>query len=345
MTKPTLWLLRIDPAASSPRTASCPGFVALLLALLLVASGVSTSLVSAAEIAILKSADMQYYNQATQAFRTMLPPDTTVTEYNLMGDLAQGRTIASSLRGAPPDLVLAVGLKAALAAKLELVDTPAVFCLVLDPESHGLPGPNMRGILMRVPPATQLASIQSLAPHARRIGLLYDPTHTEPLVREATQAARKLGLSITAVAVHDASDVPPALHSLLPNVDLFWLLQDKTVVTHETLGFILRTTLESKVPVFGFSPTLVQQGALGALVVDAKRIGQQAGTLARAILRDRNILHQLLEDPVHPQLAINLASAEYFGMRPTRDILRLATVLYGSPGAVAHGEGALPLIP
>ncbi|MBX3304115.1 MAG: ABC transporter substrate-binding protein [Nitrospira sp.] len=313
--------------------------------LLLGVLALSASTVSAAEIAIFKSADVAYYNQAIQAFRETLPPNTAIAEYSFKGNLIRGREIATSLRAAPPALVLAVGLKAALAAKLELVDTPVVFCLVLNPESHGLPAPNMTGILMRVPPTTQLASIQTLAPHARRVGLLYDPSRSGELIAESERAARKLGLQLITVPVENPSDVPGALRRLLPTIDLFWLLQDQTVITEDSMDFIVQTTLETKVPMFGFSPTLVQQGALGALVINARDIGRQAGHLATALLQGGSPSRQPLQDPAQPQLALNLNSAEYFGLGPSKEILRLATLLYGGPGAVAQRELPKDLIP
>lgn len=300
---------------------------------------------SADEITILKSGDVAYYNQAVQAFRETLPSNTTITEYNLEGNLVRGREIATSLRAAPPALVLAVGLKAALAAKLELVDTPVVFCLVLNPESHGLPAPNMTGILMRVPPAAQLASIQSLAPHARRIGLLYDPSRSGGLIVESERAARKLGLKLIPVPVENPSDVPGALRRVLPTIDLFWLLQDHTIITEDSIDFIVQATLEAKVPMFGFSPTLVQQGALGALVISARDIGRQTGHLATAILQGGSPSRHPPQDPEQPQLALNLNSAEYFGLGPSKEILSLATLLYGGPGAVAQREVTKDLIP
>jgi putative ABC transport system substrate-binding protein len=274
----------------------------------------------------------------------MLPRKTTITEYNLAGNLTRGREIAMSLRAAPPDLVLTVGLKAALAAKLELVDTPVLFCLVLNPELHGMPTPNMTGILMRVHPAAQLASIQTLAPHVRRIGLLYDPSRSGALVAESERAARKLGFQLITVSVNDPSDVPGALRRVLPTIDLFWLLQDQTVITENSMEFIVQATLEAKVPMFGFSPTLVQQGALGALVINARDIGRQAGHLATAILRSGSLSQQPPQDPAHPQLALNLNSAEYFGLGPSKEVLRFA-ILYGGPGAVAQRETMKDLIP
>jgi putative ABC transport system substrate-binding protein len=111
------------------------------------------------------------------------------------------------------------------------------------------------------------------------------------------------------------------------------------------MEFIVQATLKAKVPLFGFSPTLVQQGALGALVINAKDIGRQAGDLATAILKGGSPSRHPPQDPAHPQLALNLNSAEYFGLGPSKDILRVATLLYGGPGPVAQREMTKDLIP
>ena len=345
MTEQATLPLRYVPTISSPQSACYLRLLVLLPVLLLGVLALPAPTISAAEVAIFKSADVAYYNQAIQAFRETLPSDSAITEYNLKGNLVRGREIATSLRAAPPALVLAVGLKAALAAKLELVDTPVLFCLVLNPEMHGLPTPNMTGILMRVPPATQLASIQTLAPHVRRIGLLYDPSRSSELITESERAARKLGLQLITVPIENPSDVPGALRRVLSTIDLFWLLQDQTVITEDSMEFIVQATLEAKVPMFGFSPTLVQQGALGALVINARDIGRQAGHLATAILRGGSPSRHPPQDPAHPQLALNLNAAEYFGLGPSKEVLRLATLLYGGPGPVAQQEMTKNLIP
>ncbi|MBK8274648.1 MAG: hypothetical protein IPK92_02145 [Nitrospira sp.] len=132
------------------------------------------SAVSAGEIAILKSSDLPYYEQAVLGFRAGLPSSMHVREYNIGGQFTQGREIGRALRASPPTLVFAVGLKAALAAKLEIFDTPVIFCMVLNPESHGLPTSNMTGIAVRTSAATQLTAIRSVMPDRRRIGVLYD---------------------------------------------------------------------------------------------------------------------------------------------------------------------------
>ncbi|MDH5642459.1 MAG: hypothetical protein OEY28_14305, partial [Nitrospira sp.] len=148
-----------------------------LFAYLPVAQNVRSS--AAADIAILKSADLSYYNEAAEGFRTMLPSRTMVKEYNLGGSLSTGREITRTLRAAPPSLVFAIGLKATLAAKLELPDTPVVFTQVLTPELYELPTKRMTGIGVVVSPDQQLFSLHELLPHAKRIGLLYDQDHQQ----------------------------------------------------------------------------------------------------------------------------------------------------------------------
>ena len=302
--------------------------------------------VDATEIVILQSSELPYYEQAVQGFKAAIPATTKVREYNLSGQLTRGREIGKSLRASPPDLILAVGLKAALAAKLEIFDQPVVFCLVLNPDAHGLPASNMTGIAVRTPPETQLTALRSVIPHRRRIGVLYDEDHSGTFIRDAHRAAKQQGLELVAVAIRGQDDIPQAVRRLLPTIDAFWLIQDQTVISESTIPFYLESTLDAKVPLFTFSSTLVQQGALGALVVDAWTVGQQAARLAQTQLKALNTATGSMQAPEQPQLAVNVSAAEYLGMPPSPETMRLAHQRFGGPGAMAQKSGpALDLIP
>ena len=100
----------------------------------------------AAEVAILKSADLAAYNQAISGFKAAMPSSTTFVEYDMQGDMARGRKLAQKISASEATLLLAVGVKAALAAKQEVADIPVIFCMVLDPAKHDLKAPNMTGI-------------------------------------------------------------------------------------------------------------------------------------------------------------------------------------------------------
>lgn len=317
--------------------------IAALLTLLLL--NVLWSTAQATEIAIIKSADLPYYEQAVAGFKAALPVTTSIKDYNLSGQLEQGREIARSLRAAPPDLVLAVGLKAAMAAKLEIFDTPVVFCMVLNPETYGLPTSNMTGVAVRTPADIQLSALRSMMPDRNRIGILYDEDESRTFVHEALQASKRLGLDLVPIAIHRPDDMPVAMRTLLPKIDVLWLIQDQLVVSESAIPFFLESTLSAKIPLFTFSSTLVQQGALGALVLDPWTVGQQTAHIARARLKDHRISGGHMEPPEHPQLAVNLNSAEYLGITLTPEVIRMAGHVFSGLGTMARHPAQQHLIP
>lgn len=290
----------------------------------------------AGEIAVLKSADLPYYEQAIAGFKAELSGTTSIKDYNLYGQLEQGREIAKSLRASPPDLVLAVGLKAAMAAKLEIFDTPVVFCMVLNPETYGLPTSNMTGVAVRTSAEIQLSALHSMMPDRNRIGILYDENQSGTFVHDAFQATKRLGLDLVAVPIHRPDDIPIAVRALLPKVDVLWLIQDQLVVSESAIPFFLESTLSAKIPLFTFSSTLVQQGALGALVLDPWTVGQQTARIARARLKEHRTSGGYIEPPEHPQLALNLNSAEYLGITLTPEVIRLASHVFSGLGTMAR---------
>lgn len=282
----------------------------------------------AIEIAILKSSDITAYNQAIAGFKTTAPSSATYSEYDLRGDLETGKKLARKIRASDASLVLAVGLKAALAAKLEVVDIPIVFSMVLDPLKHGLNGANVTGTLIEVPLDRQFAAIRSLLPSIKRIGALYDPAKTGALIEEARRQAKAQGFELSASGVASERDVPATLRALLPNVGALWLIPDSTVLTDESLRFILGSALEHNVPVIAFSPEFVRSGALLSLSVDYTDVGRQAGHLAKRIL-DGQITLPLRPVPMDRiKMALNLKTARFLGIQVPKEFENRADELY-----------------
>lgn len=299
----------------------------------------------ALDVAILKSSDLSYYNETVAGAKEVLATDATVKVYDLRGNVTAGRMIVEKLRAEQPDLVIAVGLKAALAAKLEIFDSPVVVCMVMDTESYGFTASNFYGVLMQAPIAQQLISLHGVMPQAKRIGLLYDERFTGTLVQEAIKEAEKLRLQVVPALIAAPDDLPAALRALTPKIDALWLMQDQTVITERSIQFILETTLDAKVPVFAFSPTLVQQGALGALVVNAVDAGRQAGHLGKRLLRQEVVKGPRFVLPEKTELALNLNVAEYLGLNPPDQVVRAAGKIFSGPGSFARREAVEALIP
>ena len=299
----------------------------------------STSL--SADLVILKSAEASFYQQAGESVRQHLPQHLAVKEYTLEGRLDRAQDMGELIRGIHPRLVLAIGLKAALAAKSELPDIPILFCMVVHPEEHGLPAENMVGIRNKISPATQLHQINTLLPKARAIGLLYDEHKTGAFVAEARAKAKNMGMTLVATSVARQDDLAGALQALLPQIDLLWIIQDPTIIVEESIDLLIQSSLRKKVPVFTFSTALVQRGALGALQARPSDIGLQAARVAQAMLDHHGPSAPTLLEPELPQLALNLNTAEFLGLSPNQAVVRTAAILFGGPGDVAQQEQSL----
>jgi putative ABC transport system substrate-binding protein len=278
----------------------------------------------AEEVAILKSAEIGAYSEAIDAFKNALPPSFQVTlEYDLQGDMAKGRNLARRIRASDANVVLAVGLKAALAAKLEILDIPVIMCLVLDHEKYGLPARNMVGISLNIPFEKHIKPLQTLAPRTSRIGVLFDPQKTQGLHDQLQRDAKALGITIVSKEVHGEQEVFKAFKALENRIDALWLLPDSTVLTENTLDFLISATLEANIPVVAFSAGLVQSGAVVGVYMNYADIGRQAAGLATSLLSvtPPAILGTIVP-PDDLQQAINRKSGNFLGYPLTPTVLR-----------------------
>lgn len=278
----------------------------------------------AEEVAILKSAEIGAYAEAIDAFKSALPSSFHVTlEYDLQGDMARGRSLARRIRASNADIVLAVGLKAAIAAKLEILDIPVITCLVLDPEKYGLPTSNMVGLSLNIPFEKHLKPLQTLVPQISRIGVLFDPKKTQGLHDQLQQEAKAKGITIISEEVHGEQEVSKALKNLEKKIDALWLLPDSTVLTENTLDFLISTTLEANIPLVAFSAGLVQSGAVVGAYMSYADIGRQAARLAPRLLGETPspILGTIMP-PDQVRQSINRKSGTYLGYPLTSTVLR-----------------------
>jgi putative ABC transport system substrate-binding protein len=272
------------------------------------------------EIAILKSSTLKAYNDAIEGFKATAPGGATYVEYDLRGDLEQGKLLARKIRASDSSLVVAVGLKAALAAKLEIVDIPVLYMMILDPLKHHLTAANMTGVLLEIPTDRQLKIIRAFLPSLRRIGMLYDPGKTAAKLKEAEPQASVNNFQLQGFPVQNGKEVPQQLRTLLSETDALWLIPDSTVLTDESIRFILESALAKQIPVIGFSSELARLGALLSLSIDYGEVGREAGLLAKRISNGEHVL-QLKPVPIQRiRIAVNQKTARYLGITIPKDL-------------------------
>jgi putative ABC transport system substrate-binding protein len=251
----------------------------------------------------------------------------------LDGPEAERRAVVRLRRDDPA--VVAVGARAARFVRTSVPMARLTYAMVLDPASLGLPGPGdaprdrLTGVTMDVDPAAQLAVLRTLAPDARRVGVLYDPSVSGDAVRRATAAARAHGFEIVAQAVRGEGEVLPAANVLLPSVDALWGIADPTVLTAANARALILLAMRSRKPLLAISEGFVRTGALAALAADPVEVGKAAGQLSLELARGRGATAPL--PPPRLDLFLNRATAEHIGVAVPKELVAKASAVFPTP--------------
>ena len=145
-------------------------------------------------IAVLKSHDLEPFNQALAGFVAACP--TAVTEYDLRGTTKDEGSIIQRLTASKPTLVVAIGPLAAQVAKDRVRGIPTVFVMVSNPPKYGLRGEKIAGVSLDIPVERQLTIYKALTPRLQTLGTIFDPAKTGAIVKEAQQVAQTCDLGI-----------------------------------------------------------------------------------------------------------------------------------------------------
>jgi putative ABC transport system substrate-binding protein len=238
-----------------------------------------------AEAAVLVSSAVPAWKPAIDALHRAAA-NQTVTDYDLKGDHAEAVRVLTALKGKPVILV-ALGNLAAQAARETLPEAPLIFSMIQDPAKLGLIGPtNVTGVAFTLPVKNQLAAFRMVYPRGVKVGVIYNVENSGKLVQEAQKAAGIVRLILAEKPVASEREIPEALRALLKGddaVDALWIPPDPILLGDETRRFLFSETLKAAKPVYTFSSTLVQEGALVADGPDFTSIGEQLGELVMRI--------------------------------------------------------------
>ena len=195
--------------------------------LLAVALGLAAapSPAGAGTVVVLRSRALGVYDSLAAGFRA--------SYRGSVADLVLGETddpaLGSRIAALHPDVVVAVGLRAALFTRDQLARTPLVFCAVQQPERRGLQGVWVTGVSGDVPPETELAALKTAAPDVRRVVLFYGRGSGAPFARAARAAAASLELELIEVPLADLSELAGAVRGATEGADALWLPPDPVV--------------------------------------------------------------------------------------------------------------------
>lgn len=212
----------------------------------------------------------------------------TVDIQNANGDQSTLTNIASTFSTSDNDLFYAIATPSAQSLAQAIADKPIVFSAVTDPvaaelvESWEKPGANMTGVSDLNPMDAQIELIQEVMPDVKSVGIVYSSgeVNSEVQVKEAEEAASKLGITIVPKTVTNSAEVQQAAQSL--EADAFLIPTDNVVVS--AAESVVQVAEQKKIPVFASDEATMQRGAAAGLSVNYTQQGKDAAALAVKIL-------------------------------------------------------------
>ncbi|WP_281874162.1 ABC transporter substrate-binding protein [Geobacter hydrogenophilus] len=277
---------------------------------------------AARKVLVLQSLRVAPYEEAAKGVRSAV---TGNIKKLVLSDL-DGLDAAKSVRDERPDVIVAIGTEAMNRVK-KIKDTPIVYLMVFDQHNTLTTGSNITGIGMHVAPERQLISAQKALPRLKRVGTLYNPARSGALFRKTQAMARSLGIDLVAREVRSSRDALNLVEGMKGDIEAFLMLPDATILTPETVEYLLLFSLNNRIPIITFSDKYVQMGALMALDVDPYEVGRQAGEMVRKILSGTPPESIPRSEPHGAVIMINSKIARKLGLSLNEEVLSRAKVI------------------
>jgi putative ABC transport system substrate-binding protein len=241
--------------------------------------------------------------------------------------------LAAELLKANVNVIVTVGVPAALAAKRSTAATPIVAVAVGDPVGVGLvtnlarPGENVTGLSHFAMDLSgkQVDLFKQAVPSISRIGVLYNPTNAlhARYWRETQTAAQVLGVTLMRLDVRDSGGLAAAFDVVRRE------REEGLIVLSDPLLFDKRQEI-TRLAAVGRLPTMspyreyAKAGGLLAYGPSLSEIWKRAAVYVDKILKGAKPADLPVEQPTKVELVINLKTAKALGLTIPPSLLQRA---------------------
>ena len=249
---------------------------------------------------------------------------------------AQGNTgtaaqIARKYVGDQPDVIVAIATPSAQAVVAATKTIPVVFTTVTDPVAAQLTPSweashtNVTGVSDALELDKQVGLIKRILPDAKRVGIVYNPgeANSVVVVKSLKALLESQGMSLVEAAAPRSVDVGSAARSLVGKVDVIYTNTDNNVVSaYEAL---VKVGNDTKTPLIASDTDSVKRGAIAALGVNYRDLGEQTGRIVVRILNGENPGDIKPETSDNLNLFVNPKAAKAQGVTLSKELLDSAT--------------------
>ena len=227
-----------------------------------------------------------------------------------------------------PDLIYALGGDVAPFAKSATSTVPIVVVVSNDPVQAGLvaslarPGGNVTGLtfLLSDLAAKRLEMLRQIAPKTARVGILWNPDHTDPDFRETQTAAPKLGVDVVSLEVRRPGDFEAAFRAALRDRIDALIVVSSRLMTLERRRILEFATIH-RLPVATGWGAWAEGGALLTYGPNIDDIVRRSAVHVDKILRGARPADLPFEQPTKFELVINMKTAKVLGLMIPHSLL------------------------
>lgn len=300
-------------------------------------SSSSASASSSLNLGIVQIVEHPSLDAARQGFLDVLAEngykegDNLVVNYeNAQGDMPTLNSIAQSMAGDKPDVILAIATPSAQAVANATKGTsiPVLFTAVTDPVAAGLvesmekPNTNLTGTTDMAPIADQIKLIKDIDPSVKNVGIIYNSGEVNSVVQVemVKEVAKDLGLEIVEAVATSTSEVDQAAKSLVGKVDAIYVPTDNVAVT--ALEAIVQVAENNSILLVSAEKDSVNRGTVATIGLDYYKLGRQTGEMALKIIAGEAKPQDMpVEVQEQNDVIINLKAAKALNISIPKEVL------------------------
>mgnify|MGYP002134761716 CR=1 FL=1 len=226
--------------------------------------------------------------------------------------------------------IVAIATPSAQAVVAATKSVPVVFSAVTDPVAAKLvpsmepSKTNVAGVSDVLALDKQIELIKQVVPGAKRIGMVYNPGEANSMVvvKELQKLLPSMGLTLVEAAAPRSVDVSSAARSLIGKVDVIYTSTDNNVVSaYEAL---VKVGQDAKIPLVASDTDSVKRGAIAALGINYRDLGEQTGRMVVRILKGEKPGEIKSETSSKLELFVNPGAAEKQGVKLSDALIKSA---------------------
>lgn len=275
---------------------------------------------TAQKIIIVQSGSHGVYTQYTQALQELIPLKIHAATIKVI-DFSELTTTANNIKSENADIYIAVGINAAESVAKIPSQAPKILGLI--PRSTyeeniklnitGCPPQTCKALTLDQPIERQLRILHAALPKSKNI-LILSNGNSYLSGQYANDVAKKHSLALKYLKIESNDTLVTQLKATLPGIDVLLALPDNSIYNSITARPILLTTYKYGVPIFAYSQSFIDAGAvIGIYSTPAQHARYAAELVADGLTGFKNIRAQLLP-PQYFTIGTNQAVAKSLGL-------------------------------